>query len=518
MSTPGPTDPPSPDSPQPTHAPATAPDAAPDTTPTPPRRRLISGRLALVGSTFLSQGLRIGTTLVMARFVPVGDYGLYTAVLVSAAIITSIGDLGVPTALITVADRDEDEVVDTCVVIVGVLSVIHGAALVVGSVLLYLYAPLFAGDWRVPAVGVLVAVTSAMAMLYSLKLAVLNRRQLFGAESQQNMIFALTSTGTGIGFGLLGFGVFALVLQSLAAQVLATAAIWRRVPLHWPRRASWEAMRKVLAIGGNMSVANYAATLEGRAFDYTVLRNGGDAGKEAVGAWGRGIQVQALFSQNVNVSIERVVYTTMCAARDDAPRFREVGRRALETLLILNCYAGAWLFVLSTDIVRVVLGPDWGMVPPILAILGIAVPAGALASTGYNTCLAMRRGGPVSLWPVIRAVVVIPLLFLPFVFSMPALAWIAVGARYFSAIGTAVGGWRISSFPPMQTAVRAVLILAAAVLAGVVMHFTALALADTSALLRLLIASLAGLTVHLAVVAAFGGDMLKYLVRMGRGR
>lgn len=496
-----------------TASPPIAPPAA------PPRRKLFSDKLALIGSTVLAQGLRIGTTLVMARVVSPDDYGLYSLVLLAPAIFTSIGDLGIPTALISLSDRDEDEVIDTCVVIAALLSTMHFVAFTVGSVFLYLYSDKVPHDWHVIALGVTIGIVNALAMLYNIKLAVLNRRRHFAAESGQNVIFSLSATATGIGFGLLHFGAFALVLQQLVAQLAASIMIWRRVPLRWPRRYTFQTAKRVFAIGGNMSVANYAASLENRAFEFSVLRQGGEGGKVVLANWGRATVVWALFSQNVNTSIDRVVYTTLCANTlpERAKHFREVARRSLETLLLVNCFTAAWLYCLSPEIVRVALGSKWDDVPPVLAILGLAVPAGALNSIGYNVCLAHRRSFPIACWTIVRAMLFIPLLLMPFGWHMTTLAWLFVAGRYFQSSALALSGWRSAGFPPKATAYRLALVLVASLFAGFLMHHLNIRVAALPVLPRFLLVSTGGLSGYIAVCGLLGGDMLTYLGRMSRG-
>jgi O-antigen/teichoic acid export membrane protein len=484
----------------------------------PPPRRLLSDKALLIGSTFLGHVLRIGTTLVMARLVTPDEYGLYALVILVPAFLVSFGDFNIPGSLIQIRDHDEREVFDTAFACMLVLAAFYLLCFLGGGLYLYAYSANARHNPTVIVLGALHGVLTVMQMVYAIQLASLNRGRRFLAETLQNLIFSFSTAATGIIAAFAGAGVYALILQALAGQFLANLFILRKSSLSFPRFFRWDVVRRFLKLGGIMSAANYAGTLEYRVYDYVVVRNGGDLGKQQLGEWGRTTTVQNLFSHNINTALDRVTFTTLCSNTDDPARFREVARRAFEAMFLINCFTAAWLYVTAPDLVRLALGSQWTAVPPLLQIVAIAVPAGAIGSIGHQVCYARGKLLPQLIWSVARAVVLVPLaLLLPFT-SLAFIAWIWTASRYINAAGLLGTALRIAGPPPRSTFIRTALILAATAIAAATMHFSQLYLAQIPFYLRLLIVSAIGFAAYLGFIYLTAREMLLFLTRMARGR
>jgi len=91
----------------------------------------MSDKLWLVFSSVFAQAMRIGTTLVMARWVSKTDYGLYY-VIVSLPGLISLGDLAIPSSLIQMPE-DTDSMRDTAVILGLSLYAIYSVVLIGGS-------------------------------------------------------------------------------------------------------------------------------------------------------------------------------------------------------------------------------------------------------------------------------------------------------------------------------------------------------------------------------------------------
>lgn len=492
------------------------------------RGRRFSDKFYLASSTMLQLFARVGTTVVMGRFLTPDDYGLFTLVMLAPAVVTSLGDFSTPAAIVQLRADDEREVLDTGLVLVSVLGAVQFVALTAGGVLLYVYNPATLHDWRVVAVGAVVGLSTWLMYLYAAQLATLNRQRRFGQESRQNVIYTAVAAGSGVLMAVSGLGVFALALQSLLAQVVAGAAILRHVPLRFPARASWRMARQYVKFCSGVAGSNYVSVLEGRAFEYAVVGAAGDAGKARLGEWNRGLTVQSLVSQNFCSAVDRVAFPAVCAAQHDLPRAREISARHLETLTLLTVFLGVALYFCAADVVRVVLGPGWGMLPPLLAVLAVAVPMTAMTSAGYTLCTALGRTTAMAVWTVSRAAVVVPVVLLVPWAGATGVAWLWVASRGVAGLGLLVAGWRVAGAPSARTFFHILgVAVAGAVAAGAfwaLYHYAAPALPGFSgdglipSVLRLLTFGTAALVVYLGTVAVLARDVLKYVRNMSSGR
>src|SRR5262249_38963790 len=117
-------------------------------------------------------------------------------------------------------------------------------------------------------------------------------------------------------------------------------------------------------------------------------------------------------------------------------KLRDLVTRATLSLLLIGAFGTAWLIALREDLIALGLGPQWTHVPPLLAIVALAVPVGALYSVSYQACYAL---GHTSV--LLRSSVINVLLFLPVLgwvllqhLGVEVIAWAWVGNRILIAL------------------------------------------------------------------------------------
>jgi O-antigen/teichoic acid export membrane protein len=469
----------------------------------------ISDKLQLVISSCLAQALRIGTGLVMARLVSRDDYGLYTLILALPGLI-SLNDLGISASWIKMQDRS-DTTRDTAVLLGVGLYALYGILLIGGGG----YLAITHRDYRLWLVGAIVAVTGILQVLYTLQLADLNQQLHFRAESKQNILYAAFQAAAGIGMAAAGLGIFALAMQGLAAQVVANAVISRRSRLRLPRSFSLAVARRFVSLGGKVGLAAYVANLQDSTIALTINRM---AGQGPVGDWGRATQIQALFAQNVFVSFERMAYPLLCRATADPVRLRDLITKATLSLLLIAGFTTAWLLSMREDFVVLGLGGQWLQVPPLLAIMALAVPAGALYSISYNACYALGRTSVLLRSSVINTLFFLPALLLVCRVGVEAIAWAWVGSQVLLALLNF--GWIVwAARPPLDRIVKhGALLVGAGSLAGGVMAWVRSDLsAQLPILLRLTLCSVVGLLVYGLLVRLTQPQVVFFVWRTSRG-
>ena len=494
-------------------------------------KRFISDKFALASSTFISIGLRLGTTVVMGRLLLPSDYGLYTLVTIAPFLITSFGDFSIPGGVVQIRNHSEQTVIDTGMFLGMFLGIINVIAYVVGGYYLYAYSSHTIGDHTVLRLALIIGFGNALNLYYAIQLSVINRAQKYGTESKQNIIFSLTSAVTGITLGFSGFGVYALAIQSVVAQIISCVLISRHIPFQWPRQVTLPAIKTYAKFCSGLTASNYISNFESKAFEYCVLKNGGVNGKTRLGEWGRGLTILSLVSQNFNVAIDRVIYPAICSAQFDIKRIRELSRRHLEALLIMSGFVTAWLYCNSDDVVRVIMGRNWSSLPPMLKILAFAVPLQALTSAGHVVCVALGKTMQLTIRTTLRFVVIVPLLYLIITRGNGSLSLIlgllllAKAIDAFTQIGFA---WGITGIPPLDTFKRIFGMAISSVLLAMVFHLMktfvhehVLILSGNSlliSLLRVTLMSLFGIATYSVLLHVLARESVEYVFTMIKGK
>jgi O-antigen/teichoic acid export membrane protein len=477
-----------------------------------------SDKLQLIGSAYFQQAIRILTLFVMARLIGPNDTGIYMLVIYVGGLVMALSDFAIPQSVVQILDFSEDVVVDTALVLSGVLLTIYGVAAIGAGIYLTWKEPGHDPHyWRI---GVLVAITNFLGGLYTVQLARINRRLHFKIESRQNIIFALSVAITGIVFALLHFGSYALALQLLAGQLAANIAINLHVPLSWPKQASWTVAKRFLKLGTPISVANYVwgveASIIGMIIQPMPLPDGGAWG---VGLWSKTIQVQQLFGQNLLTSFQRVAYPLVCLSVSDLARMRILFARVTLTLMMVSLLFTGVVVVNSEAIVRVCLGRQWMAAAPLLRAAAWAIPAGALNMVAAILCMAMGISKSFARAAILNLFLFIPAALLVRHFGGGILdlviCWSA--SRYFMALTMLqpatrqLGAGLRSIWRPMSGLIGSAIVASAAMLAirALLQHYPFV--------IQLVVSASVGSIVYTAAVWLLEKDTIQFAIKMARG-
>ncbi len=341
----------------------------------------LSDKAKFLVVAFLNQGLRLMTTLIIARYVTKDDNGRYMLVMMVAGSICLLGDVGIARALVQIRDIPDEEVEDTATVLCGGLGLLYMPVwIVTGAVLWYLKS-----DWRLMAVGVGTGLCQLLAMVYQVQLTVLNRHMRFGAETWQNLALAVTTAISGLAFALGGLGIFVLVLQPLVAQALGNYLILHRHGFRLPRRVTRHAAGALLSRGGKITVSQFADKQATNLMGALVFSA---SGTRALGSWGKTLQSRELIGQNISSAFDRLLFPMLTSRLHDPAALAMTYVRGCTLLLMFNAWGGALFMANAADATRVMLGPQWTEVPMLLTALSVTLIATPFWTMGIALCQA----------------------------------------------------------------------------------------------------------------------------------
>jgi O-antigen/teichoic acid export membrane protein len=222
-------------------------------------------------------------------------------------------------------------------------------------------------------VGILGGLTTMLSYIYQFQMACMNRDMKFKTEAVQNLIFSFTTMVTGVTLAYCGFGLYAVVLQPLSAQLLANIAIYPKRPLRMPRAYTRACIKKIFLYGGGVTIAGFLANMQ------TVVANSVIKwrwSEKELGLFGRSTNVRDMAGQNIASVLDRMLYPLMRADRDNQDRLRQLFLRGVSAVALLCTFGWAALTAISPEMIQVVMGPQWvgeGGVPSLLRALAPAL-------------------------------------------------------------------------------------------------------------------------------------------------
>ncbi|WP_185817029.1 lipopolysaccharide biosynthesis protein [Hymenobacter metallilatus] len=313
-------------------------------------------------ATLITAVLQMGYTATMARLLSPAAFGLVALAGVILRFGSYFAQMGMEQAIIQKPEltRADIRAAFTSSVALGVLF----------AGLLVLAAPLAAGIVRqpevVPVVRVL-AVGLCLTGLNATALSLLRRHMRFRTLAIIELVsYILSYGGLGIVLAFQGWGVWSLVAATIGQGLLTTLLSYLAERHAVQPLFHWETYRPLVAYGSRMSAISFLEFVTG---SLDTLLIGRLLGAAALGIYSRGWMLIGLPVYLLTTSVSKVVFPSFSQVQADRPRLRAVYLSSITLIaaLVIPICAGA--AVAAPEIVRVMLGPDWGAAVPILRVV-----------------------------------------------------------------------------------------------------------------------------------------------------
>jgi len=395
--------------------------------------------------TVTTQGFKfaagVAATVVLARLLTPGDYGLVGMVAVVTGFVGLFKDLGLSAATVQREEIGEAQVSTLFWVNVGVSLTDLTVTVALAPAVAWFY-----GEPRLTAVTLAYSAGFLTGGLTVQHEALLKRQMRFAVLAAAEVAALLASILTTVVLAWRGFGYWALVAGHLALSLVYMVAVW--VVCAWrpgrPRRGA--GVRQLLGFGGNLTgavVVNYFA----RNLDNMLI--GRVWGGFQLGLYAKAYQLLLLPLDQVNEPITGVAVPALSRLNDDPERYRRAYLRLLEKVAMMTMPLMAFMIACSDWIVRVVLGPQWTEAATIfswLAVAGFLQPVGT--TTGW-LFVSQNRTRDMFKWGIIGSTMAI-------VSILIGLPWGPVGvAMSYGLSGllvrTPVGLWYVGRDGPVRT-------------------------------------------------------------------
>jgi len=196
----------------------------------------------------------------------------------------------------------------------------------------------------------------------------LTRAMEFRALSILEIVSVAISGVLGITLALSGFGVYALVAQTLCQTASKTVLLWLNSGWRPKWQISWTAIRELLGfsigiVGGNS--LNYWI----RNADNLLI--GKFLGSTELGFYSRAYMVMLLPLNQVTTVLTRVMFPALASIKDDKLRSRKIYLRAISVIALFTFPIMLGLLVVTEDFVLTIFGQKWMEMIPVLRVLCI---------------------------------------------------------------------------------------------------------------------------------------------------
>jgi PST family polysaccharide transporter len=336
--------------------------------------KAIAARSALwsAAETWGVRGVSALVFLLLARLLDADAFGVMALAGVYLMILQMLADQGFAEALIQRAELEDAHRDSAFWANVAIGLTLMLATLALAGPLARLYsAPLLE-----PVLQVL-AVAPLLAALTVVQQALLRRELRFKALTLRQTIGSLAGGATGVGLALSGAGVWALVGQQLAGQLVALLVLWSVSAWRPGWHFSWRHFRELFSFGANVLGAGLLRII---GFQADRLLIGYVLGTTEVGYYSVAQRLLMIVSDLLSGSAERIVLPLFARLQHDRERVRRglftAGR--ILSLAAFPCFAG--LAATAPLVIDVGLGPQWR---PALLATQLLVPMSLCFSLSF---------------------------------------------------------------------------------------------------------------------------------------
>lgn len=313
---------------------------------------------------FSVQGVTFLLELIIARLVGPENYGLIAMLAIFMAVSQVFIDGGFSSALIQRQDRNEQDFSTVFYINVGISITTYA--------LLFLAAPWIATFFVQPILAPITRVYSLNLVLNSL--VAVHKTKLtidvnFKTQTKISLLSAVFSGLLGVALAWLGWGVWALVWQALAAAVLNV--VFSLYFVRWlPReRFSRSSFRKLFAFGSKLLAATLISSLYSRIYDLVI---GKRFNSVSLGLYSRADKFNQFASTNISGILSRVSFPVLSEIQDDDARLLSVYKKYMQmsALVVFPLILG--MCGVARPMIHALLGNEWDGCVAMLQVLSFA--------------------------------------------------------------------------------------------------------------------------------------------------
>jgi O-antigen/teichoic acid export membrane protein len=307
------------------------------------------------------QIVSLGTFFILARLLNPEDFGLVAMTYTVKTFATIFSNLGMNTAVIQRKDINDTYI-----------STAFWTTIFSGTVVSLLFAasgPLFAIFFKKEELVLVIAVMSSTFILGSLSStfqSILTRRMDFKHISIVNFIGQLSGALLAIILALKGMKYWCLVYQDIFATLVVIPFFWKLSGWKIKFKFEKKCFKDLFGFSSFLLFENIINYFN-RNGDNIII--GRFLGASQLGIYDRAYTLMLKPLQYISFAVGRTLFPALSQIQDDKEQVREIYLRIVKMISLITFPMMIGLFVLSRDVIILVLGPKWEAVVPVFSIL-----------------------------------------------------------------------------------------------------------------------------------------------------
>lgn len=294
-------------------------------------------------------GFLIG--VVLARLLTPSDYGIVGMISIFFAIAGIITDSGFGLALIRKQDATDQDF--------STVFYFNFAVSFLCYIILFICSPLIADFFSQPILKSLVRISAlslVIGSLGSIQYTILTKNLNFKRPAVISIVSNVLSGCIGIGYAYFGYGVWALVAQSLSKTIISVISVWFLTSWHPKLIFSLKSFRELFKVGSNLLVSRILASVYGH---FIPLLIGKFYAPAALGYYSKGQRISLLPNTAIYGVVGSVTMPILSKIQDDDERLINVYNKYIKVFSLIIFFVMFLLAAMAKPLVILIYSEKW---------------------------------------------------------------------------------------------------------------------------------------------------------------
>lgn len=354
-------------------------------------------------------------TIVLARILCPEEYGIIALVMVFINLASVIVEGGLNTALIQKKEADQLDFSTIFHTSIGVSFLLY--------CILFFSAPAISRFYNNEALTPVVRVLALTLFFYainSVQKAFLIRNLLFKKLFYSSFGAIVASGSIGIFLALKGYGVWALVAQNFIMQLATTAIMWATVKWRPTLEFSMDRFKGLFNFGWKIFTTNMMINV---CLNVRSLIIGKMFSASSLALFDRGRQLPSLIIDNINSSIQSVLFPVLSNVQDEPEKVKSMVRRSIKTSAFIISPLVFGMAIVAKPLIICLMTEKWIGTVPFIQIFCCAYLLMPLQIANLEAIKALGHSGTTLKLEAFKKLIEISLLVITIPIGIEAIAW-----------------------------------------------------------------------------------------------
>lgn len=329
------------------------------------KKKTVKGMIWSAVERFSTQGIQFLFGIILARLLSPSDYGIIAMLTIFIAVSQTFIDSGLGNAVIRKMDRTEKDMSTMFFFNIGMSLVCYGV--------IFLIAPFAAKFYNMPELALILRVLALRLIIQAFSIVQITHLTIkidFKKQAKISLVSALLSGVIGIIFAYMGYGVWSLVIQTLANSFLTSLLFTILVRWRPTSFFSTESFKYMFSFGSKILASGILETIYKNIYPLVIGKFYSSA---QLGGYAKADRFAQFPSSNLTAILQRVSFPVLSTLQNEPDRLRSSYLKFINLSAFIVFPLMTGLLALTKPLTLVLLTEKWSDMIPLLQILCLSM-------------------------------------------------------------------------------------------------------------------------------------------------